>query len=82
MKIRTFFTQQEDVRSIILEHLDQAKKSAVVAVACFTDTAFLEKHVGISEEGVVVRIISLDVLRHDEFDRFCKIIDNNINKQQ
>ena len=47
MQIDSYFTQQTDVKSIILEHLNKAESTVFVAVAWFTDTKLFKKLVEI-----------------------------------
>jgi hypothetical protein len=87
MKINTYFTQNSDVRSIILDHLSQAKKHVVVAVAWFTDTVLFEKLIEIASNGVKVEIIITDhefntqskndYLRIELYDGFFAAIGND-----
>lgn len=57
MQIDSYFTQQTDVKSIILEHLDKAESTVFVAVAWFTDTKLFKKLVEIQSKGVRVEVI-------------------------
>ncbi len=57
MNIDSYFTKQTDVRKIILEHLDDASKKVLVAVAWFTDTVLFKKLLELQDKGVSVEII-------------------------
>jgi hypothetical protein len=57
MKIDSYFTQNTDVKSIILEHLDDAESTVFVAVAWFTDTKLFKKLLEIQDKGIRVEVI-------------------------
>ena len=57
MNIDSYFTQQTDVKKIILNHLDQATSKVYVAVAWFTDQLLFEKLIELQERGVSVELI-------------------------
>jgi len=57
MNINTYFTQQTDVRKLIIEHLEQAKKTVFVAVAWFTDYKLFNKLLELQKNGVKVEVI-------------------------
>lgn len=57
MNINTYFTKETDVKSIILDLLDEAKTSVVVAVAWFTETDLFNKLLEIQRKGVGVELI-------------------------
>lgn len=55
--IQTYFTQEVEVRPIILDLLDSAKSHVHVAVAWFTDRELFSKLIEIQERGVQVELI-------------------------
>lgn len=57
MKIDSYFTQNIDVKSIILQHLDQAENTVFVAVAWFTDTRLFKKLLEIQSRGIRVEVV-------------------------
>ena len=57
MQIDSYFTQQIDVKSIILKQLDNAENTVFVAVAWFTDIKLFKKLVELQKRGVRVEVI-------------------------
>lgn len=57
MNIHTYFTKETDVKSIILDLLNEARTKVVVAVAWFTDPVLFNKLVELQERGVLVEVI-------------------------
>lgn len=62
MEINTYFTQQTDVKSIILDQLDSAQMEVLVAVAWFTEPRLFEKLIELAGRNVNVQII---ITRHE-----------------
>ena len=57
MEINSYFTKQTDVKSIILEHLDNATKKVSVAVAWFTDRVLFNKLIELQDKGLAIEVI-------------------------
>jgi hypothetical protein len=77
MQIDSYFTQQIDVKSIILEHLDTAESSVFVAVAWFTDKKLFKKLLDIQSRGVRVEVIITNhEFNHNSYNNY-SLIDTN-----
>jgi len=57
MEINSYFTKQTDVKSIILDHLDNATKKVSVAVAWFTDRVLFNKLIELQDKGLAIEVI-------------------------
>lgn len=77
MNINTYFTKETNVKSIILDLLDEAKTSVVVAVAWFTEIDLFNKLLEIQKKGVGVElIITKHEFNHQSSNQY-SLIENN-----
>lgn len=77
MQIDSYFTQQIDVKSIILEHLNNAENSVFVAVAWFTDVKLFKKLLELQSKGIRVEVIITDhEFNHNSYNNY-ECIDEN-----
>ncbi|ALM22009.1 hypothetical protein AAT17_12595 [Nonlabens sp. MIC269] len=77
MQIDSYFTQQTDVKSIILEHLDNAETTVFVAVAWFTDTTLFKKLLELQDKGIRVEVIITNhEFNHNSYNDYGKIDEN------
>lgn len=77
MQIDSYFTQNTDVKSIILDHLDNAEHTVFVAVAWFTDTRLFKKLLEIQTKGIRVEVIITNhEFNHNSYNDY-GLIDQN-----
>lgn len=77
MTIDTYFTQNSNVKKIILDCLDQANHKVLVAVAWFTETRLFEKLIELSKRGVIVELIITKHQFNQQSNNDYKLISEN-----
>ncbi len=75
--INTYFSQKDNLQKVILENLDLAKHSVIVAVAWFTDVKLFNQLLKLKSKGIQIQLIITKHNFNDESKNDYTLINEN-----